>query len=187
MKVTENSMAINVTEPENINLEDAKSTDSFCLQYDWSVAPKLLYVAAEEYEPTNLYENFTKGCQWSPDGTCLLVPSEDFRIRIYELPREFYSGKISPNFVHSSFTSALTVKEGGLLYDTCWYPYMNAWDPSTCCFLSTSKESPVHLWDAITGELRATYRAYNQLVVLIRLRFLIAIISLFGCYNFLQG
>lgn len=28
--------------------------------------------------------------------------------------------------------------------------------------MSTSRESPIHLWDAFNGELRATYRAYNQ-------------------------
>ncbi|XP_076234119.1 telomerase Cajal body protein 1 homolog isoform X2 [Calliopsis andreniformis] len=58
--------------------------------------------------------------------------------------------------------ASLTIKEGGLIYDTCWYPFMNSWDPATCCFLSTSRESPIHLWDAFNGELRATYRAYNQ-------------------------
>ncbi|EZA47358.1 Telomerase Cajal body protein, partial [Ooceraea biroi] len=99
----------------------------------------------------------------SPDGTCLLVPSEDFRIRTYELPRELYSGKIPPDFMESNFTPALTVKEGGLVYDTCWYPFMNSWQPASCCFLSTSKESPAYLWDAFTGELRATYRPYNQM------------------------
>jgi len=60
---------------------------------------------------------------------------------------------------------AFTVKEGGLIYDACWYPFMNSWDPITCCFLSASRESPVHLWDAFTGQLRATYQPYNQLVI----------------------
>ncbi|EFN80355.1 telomerase Cajal body protein 1 [Harpegnathos saltator] len=165
-EITENNIVVNTTKSENnttnTNLEDTESTDIPCLQYDWSVASKLLYVATEEYQPTESCENFTKGCQWSPDGTCLLVPSEDFGIRIYELPREFYSEKVPSSFVQANFTSALTIKEGGLIYDTCWYPFMSTWDPTTCCFLSTSKESPAHLWDAITGELRATYRAYNQ-------------------------
>lgn len=134
------------------------------MQYNWSIAPRLLCVATKEYQPTDLYENFTKGCQWSPDGTCLLVPSEDFRIRIYELPRELYSGQFSSDFIQTDFMPALTVKEGGLIYDACWYPFMNSWEPITCCFLSTSRESPVHLWDAFTGELRATYQPYNQLV-----------------------
>ncbi|XP_028047467.1 telomerase Cajal body protein 1 [Monomorium pharaonis] len=154
----------NVTEPRNVNSEDANSTDSICVfKYNWSMSPKLLRAATEEYQSTNLCENFTKGCQWSPDGTCLLVPSEDFRIRIYELPAELWSfSQIPSDFMQTNFTAALTVKEGGLVYDTCWYPFMNSWEPVTCCFLSTSRESPVHLWDAFTGELRATYRAYNQ-------------------------
>jgi len=156
---------VNVTEPRNINPEDASSTDSACLyKYNWSTAPRMLCIATKEYQPTNMHENFTKGCQWSPDGTCLLVPSEDFRIRIYELPRELYSGQVPSDFIQTNFTPALTIKEGGLIYNTCWYPFMNSWEPATCCFLSTSKESPIHLWDAFTEELRATYRAYNQLV-----------------------
>ncbi|XP_014488078.1 PREDICTED: telomerase Cajal body protein 1 [Dinoponera quadriceps] len=161
-EITNNDAALNTTESKNMNLEDRESTNSSYFQYNWSIAPKLLYVATEEYQPIDLYENFTKGCQWSPDGTCLLVPSDDCRMRIYELPRELYSGKIPSDFAWTNFASALTVKEGGLIYDTCWFPFMSAWDASTCCFLSTSKDNPVHLWDAITGELRATYRAYNQ-------------------------
>ncbi|XP_011700964.1 PREDICTED: telomerase Cajal body protein 1 [Wasmannia auropunctata] len=160
---TGNNEAAIVTEPRNINSDCASSTDSTCVyKYNWSTAPRLLCAATKEYQSIDLHENFTKGCQWSPDGTCLLVPSEDFRIRIYELPRELYSGQVPSDFVQTNLAPALTVKEGGLVYDTCWYPFMNSWDPSTCCFLSTSRESPVHLWDAFTGELRATYRAYNQ-------------------------
>lgn len=33
--------------------------------------------------------------------------------------------------------------------------------------VSTSKDSPIHLWDAFTGELRCTYRAYNAWVDLL--------------------
>lgn len=159
---TIDDVPVNIAEPRDTNAEDTESTDPSCFQYNWSTAPRPLCSATKEYTPTNLYENFTKGCQWSPDGTCLLVPSEDCRIRIYELPRELYSGSVPSDFKQSNFTPALTVKEGGLIYDTCWYPFTNSWEPATCCFLSTSKDSPTHLWDAFTGELRATYRAYNQ-------------------------
>ncbi|XP_078035279.1 telomerase Cajal body protein 1 homolog [Augochlora pura] len=130
--------------------------------YKWDIPLKPLCEAIEDYKPTESCENFTKGCQWSPDGTCLLVSSEDFRNRIFELPHEFYSEKIPSNLESTNFKAVLNIKEGGIIYDTCWYPYMNSWEPATCCFLSTSKESPIHLWDAFNGELRATYRAYNQ-------------------------
>ncbi|KAK1129476.1 hypothetical protein K0M31_019202 [Melipona bicolor] len=142
------------------NTEVTNPTNWF--YYNWYNSPRLLCEATAEYEATDLCEKFTKGCQWSPDGTCLLVPSEDFRIRIYELPRELYSEKIPSELSSTKLSPALTVKEGGLIYNTCWYPFMNSWKPATCCFLSTSRESPIHLWDAFNGELRATYRAYNQ-------------------------
>lgn len=133
-------------------------------EYRWTVPEKLLCAATEEYKPSEKCENYTKGCQWSPDGTCIMVPCEDFRIRIYELPKELYSENPSTNLSSSELRPALCIKEGGLIYDSCWYPHMNSWNPATSCFLSTSQETPIHLWDAFTGELRATYRAYNQLV-----------------------
>lgn len=131
-------------------------------------SPTLLSSAHKEFEPNEKSENFTKGCQWSPDGTCVLVPSEDFRLRVYELPKELYNtDRLDFKNIPSQLDAALCVKDGGLIYDTCWYPYMNSWNPSTCCFLSTSQESPVHMWDAYSGKLRATYSAYNQLVLYI--------------------
>ncbi|OXU27252.1 hypothetical protein TSAR_006123 [Trichomalopsis sarcophagae] len=141
--------------------ENNESQEYSQLYYDWT-ASKLICSATKEFKPTEKCENFTKGCQWAPDGTCILVPCEDFSIRIFELSRELYSGKLPENFYLPSFESTLKIKEGGMIYDTCWFPYMNSWDPSTCCFLSTSQGSPIHLWDAFTGQLRATYRAYNQ-------------------------
>eukprot|EP00897_Mesotaenium_endlicherianum_P004712 jgi/Mesen1/4269/ME000022S03559 len=83
-----------------------------------------------------------------------------------------------------SYRAALVVWEGETVYDFCWYPPMNAsalptrltcefgtrqaqliklQDSSTCVFASTCREHPVHLWDAITGELRCTYRAYDNM------------------------
>lgn len=163
-EVRNNESLLLTSEIEAIkNIEETYSTNWF--YYNWNNSPRLLCEATAEYQTTESYENFTKGCQWSPDRTCLLVPSEDFRIRIYELPTELYSEKIPSNLSSTKFSAALTVKEGGLIYDACWYPFMNSWEPASCCFLSTSKESPIHLWDAFNGELRATYRAYNQLVI----------------------
>lgn len=35
-------------------------------------------------------------------------------------------------------------------------------DSNTCCFASSSRDHPIHLWDAYTGKLRCSYRTYNQ-------------------------
>lgn len=161
-KITDEKL-VELEEKIDQTLTEVSTTEESYIpvSYEWNKIPILLTSAIEEYIPNDYCENFTKGCHWSPDGTCLLVPCEDFRCRLYDLPRELYSGK-EPTTSLSSLKPALTIKDGGLIYDCCWYPLMNSWEPATCCFLSTSKETPVHLWDAFTGKLRATYRAYNQ-------------------------
>ncbi|KAK0159512.1 hypothetical protein PV327_011000 [Microctonus hyperodae] len=160
----EKSIDVNVESTQlKLTKSEETSNETWCkLYYNWSKTPELICSATEEYQLNNHDANITKGCQWSPDGTCLLVPAEDFRIRIYELPVELYTGKVPETLPLQSLKPALKIKEGGLVYDSCWYPLMNSWDPVTCYFLCTSQETPVHLWNAFTGELSATYRAYNQ-------------------------
>ncbi|EOD33809.1 hypothetical protein EMIHUDRAFT_122834 [Emiliania huxleyi CCMP1516] len=58
---------------------------------------------------------------------------------------------------------ALRIDEGESVYDYAWYPLMSAHDPMTCCLLSTSRGRPVHLWDAVSGTLRASYVGFNHL------------------------
>lgn len=168
------SEQININNIQEENQVDVTDTTKDCqilieskdpvyekLYYQWTLSKLVCKTSEEEFIPTDTCENFTKGCHWSPDGTCILVPSEDYKIKIFELPRVLYSGVLPEDFREINLKSSLKVKEGGTVYDTCWFPYMNSWDPTTCCFLSTSQGSPVHLWDAFTGKLRATYRAYN--------------------------
>uniref|UniRef100_A0A2D4M300 Telomerase Cajal body protein 1 n=1 Tax=Micrurus spixii TaxID=129469 RepID=A0A2D4M300_9SAUR len=53
--------------------------------------------------------------------------------------------------------------EGDTLYDYCWFPLMSSSQPETCFLASSSRDNPVHLWDAFNGELRASFRPYNHL------------------------
>ncbi|POM75290.1 M96 mating-specific protein family [Phytophthora palmivora] len=95
--------------------------------------------------------NFTKGVKVSPDGLCLLTNSDDHILRLFEMTNE------------SDSSSLLQAKEGGAIYDYEWYPFMTSADPNSCIFVSTSRDQPVHLWDAYTGELRASYRAFDHM------------------------
>ncbi|KAK3749961.1 hypothetical protein QZH41_013858, partial [Actinostola sp. cb2023] len=97
----------------------------------------------------------------SPDGTCLLTNSDDNVLRLFNLPAELYTSLSSDNLTEMS--SVLKTKEGETVYDYCWYPYMSSLDSDTCCFISTSRDHPVHMWDAFTGELRCSYRAYDHM------------------------
>lgn len=58
--------------------------------------------------------------------------------------------------------SVLTVREGETVYDMAWLPTMTSADPATCVFMSTSRDNPVHAWDAFTGQPRASYCAYTD-------------------------
>nr|XP_036882634.1 telomerase Cajal body protein 1 [Manis javanica] len=53
--------------------------------------------------------------------------------------------------------------EGDTIYDYCWYSLMSSTQPDTSYVASSSRENPIHIWDAFTGELRASFRAYNHL------------------------
>ena len=120
--------------------------------------------------------NTLRGAIWSPDGLCLLTASEDKRLRLFELPENLQSeeGLAALDDEAESDASAepaqqpelpnpLTVLEGDAVYDYTWFPGMDSSQPETCCFLSSSRDHPIRLWDAYTGTCRASYVAYNHL------------------------
>ncbi|KAL3740415.1 hypothetical protein ACJRO7_021664 [Eucalyptus globulus] len=137
--------------------------------YSWpairfDVPPQRTYHFHKQFATDQKPNNFLKGVKWSPDGTCLLSSSEDNTLRVFALPE--YGGDDSANASSSnldedSFAANLVVTEGESVYDFCWYPYMSATDPVSCVFASTTRDHPIHVWDATTGQLRCTYRAYD--------------------------
>jgi hypothetical protein len=54
------------------------------------------------------------------------------------------------------------MKEAELIYDYAWYPRMHSDDPPSCWLVANCRDHPVHAWDAFTGELKASYRNYDQ-------------------------
>ncbi|GBG61386.1 hypothetical protein CBR_g20417 [Chara braunii] len=109
--------------------------------------------------------NFLRGIRWSPDGACLLANCEDNKLLIYDLPDEIVEScalDLSASDLKDSFDPTVVVQEGENVYDYQWFPLMTASDLATCCFVSTTREHPIHLWDGITGQLRGTYRAYDD-------------------------
>ena len=54
-------------------------------------------------------------------------------------------------------------REAESIYDFAWYPKMSYYDPGTFCFVSSSKDSPLHLWNGETGKVSCTYSPINRL------------------------
>lgn len=140
---------------------DPTETEDFTLvetsdQMDTELPPK--FTLSKDSPPPNLMAHFscqsfiTRGCQFSPDGLCLLTNSEDNKLRIFETPQQ--TGQDAP----IELKPCLVMSEGELIYDFCWYPTMDSRHPDTCCFVSTAQYAPIHLYDAYDGHIRATYR-----------------------------
>eukprot|EP01117_Protostelium_nocturnum_P015501 TRINITY_DN6022_c0_g1_i1.p1 TRINITY_DN6022_c0_g1~~TRINITY_DN6022_c0_g1_i1.p1 ORF type:complete len:443 (+),score=92.75 TRINITY_DN6022_c0_g1_i1:52-1380(+) len=121
---------------------------------------KPCFSAIHEFKELGHQNNFLKGGKWSPDGLCLLTNSDDNYLRLFELPNTWNSLEVEEN--PSEMRSVLKVKEGETIYDFCWFPSMNSMDPSTCFFLSSSRDHPVHLWDAFNGSLKSSYIGYSH-------------------------
>ncbi|EGV93883.1 Telomerase Cajal body protein 1 [Cricetulus griseus] len=127
--------------------------------YSFSQVPRYLSGSWSEFSTHS--ENFLKGCKWAPDGSCILTNSADNTLRIYNLPPELYSEAEQVDY--AEMVPVLRMVEGDTIYDYCWYSLMSSSQPDTSYVASSSRENPVHIWDAFTGELRASFRAYNHL------------------------
>uniref|UniRef100_A0A8C3VX92 Telomerase Cajal body protein 1 n=1 Tax=Catagonus wagneri TaxID=51154 RepID=A0A8C3VX92_9CETA len=107
-------------------------------------------------EPAPEDEGYT-----APDGSCILTNSADNVLRIYNLPPELYSE--GEQLEYAEMAPVLRMMEGDTIYDYCWYSLMSSAQPDTSYVASSSRQNPIHIWDAFTGELRASFRSYNHL------------------------
>lgn len=123
--------------------------------------------------------------KWSPDGSCLVTASDDTTIRFFDLPPDAMdrpalscslqyddddpqcSAAVQQEHAlvqhaQDSISPALEIRTGECVYDYTWFPRMSALDPMTCLVASSSRGQPCHVWDAIHGDLIATFRSYDQ-------------------------
>jgi len=132
-------------------------------------------------QPQN--SNFLKGVKFSPDGVCYLTAADDNCLRIYDIPpslaKSVGTSDIAQNLDTNSneinqqkqqqelhgdrYSPALRINAGELIYDYAWYPWSSATDPATCCFAVTTRAHPIQLYDAVSGQLRCSYRPFNNL------------------------
>lgn len=116
--------------------------------------------------------DFLKSSKFSPDGSVILTSSESNYLGLWSVD-SCVSSKCTYHPEYSNHTHStnqkldiyldLAINNGDSVYDFFWYPYMVANDTATCCFITTSRDHPIHLWDSSSGQIRASYRGFNRL------------------------
>jgi len=116
-------------------------------------------VVASSYPCKSSKDEFIKRLVISPDGTCCLTSSESNFIGSWTFNPEIIDGKQYSNttdYMLQNYTSVLSLDNafnvGESIYDFSWYPFMNKNDRTTCCYITTSRDHPIHLWDLNTGK-----------------------------------
>ncbi len=101
----------------------------------------------------------------SPDGTSLLVSTEDNALSVYILyllplcerlitsPPDILEQSTSPRIL----SPYAQVRECASAKSSIWYSGMNLQFPETCCFLSATNDQPIHLWDALNARVPSIF------------------------------
>jgi WD40 repeat protein len=85
--------------------------------------------------------NFVKSVRFAPDGTQVLVTSDDRAARLYAS-------------ADRRLCARLQVDCGDAIYDSAWHPSAH---PGARCFVTSARDHPLRLWDADSRALRASY------------------------------
>ena len=115
--------------------------------------------------------DFIKFMVLSPDGTELLVCNDSDITEIFSLPQNLIKSKLYYDIPElkiqdindsDSLKFERSIPVGESIFDAKWYPFMNKTDPATSCFLTTSRDHPIHLWDSNLGVIRCSYSGYDH-------------------------
>ena len=83
-------------------------------------------------------DNFTQGCKFSPDGSCILTcTAADHRFRLYNTVDGMGTSSLESSKIE--WKSALDIQEGDAVRSYAWYPHMNSMDANSCIFLSSAR------------------------------------------------
>lgn len=110
-------------------------------------------------------DDFAQGVAAAPDGSCVLYWTDNQGINLLEAVRKPHESAEpeQQRTVPHDLRHVLAYREGDRVHGCVWWPQMQSADPTSCVFLSSSKDHPIHMWDAYTGTMRASYCAYDHM------------------------
>lgn len=118
---------------EVMDCDDKTVQSNHHASVDFFAENNVVELARCSWRGSSRNQRYLKGCLWSPDGTCVLTTVNGDGMHVFETPSDLYAAdSISPDRPLDCLQSAVHIKEGGIVYDYCWFPFMNSGDPATC-------------------------------------------------------
>lgn len=132
IEVDESLSEVENQHPSDVEMDaDVEETPTFSVNY--FDEKSLVELARYSWRGTTRNQRFLKGCLWSPDGTCALTAVNGDGMHVVELPQDLYASEtVNDERPLDVLQSAVHVKEAGVVYDFCWYPFMNSGNPASC-------------------------------------------------------
>ncbi|KAF9447780.1 WD40 repeat-like protein [Macrolepiota fuliginosa MF-IS2] len=121
------------------------------LVYDLSAEPQLRQTYDIKDEAN--HKNFARSAKWTPDGSVFMAQCEDRTLQLFNPPQTSGPNPTRPDLV---------LRQPAPVLDFTWYPTASPNDPASFCFLTSVRESPVKLFDASDGRLRASYKIVDH-------------------------
>ncbi|KRY39157.1 WD repeat-containing protein 48, partial [Trichinella spiralis] len=160
-----------------LNKEDSHRDTDFSDSFQYheygeiKAAPRLVYSEKKEFNierDGGRFNNFCKGCKWSPNGIYAITSAEDCRLRLFQLSSynsDFHNEHSNDDSKAKSPTLSLLkrISCGDCIYDFCWSPVCSASGSveRATLFAYTCRHDPIFLKDC-TGETRAAFKAIND-------------------------
>ncbi|KDN46750.1 hypothetical protein RSAG8_04130, partial [Rhizoctonia solani AG-8 WAC10335] len=93
--------------------------------------------------------NFFRNAQWCADGSSLLSVTEHASLEILNLINKG---------TEVEFKHHLSLQQPAPILSTAWFPTASDLDPASFCFVAAIRDTPIKLFDASDGRVRASYR-----------------------------
>ncbi|KAH7333735.1 WD40-repeat-containing domain protein [Rhizoctonia solani] len=95
--------------------------------------------------------NFFRNVQWCADGSSLLGVTEHASLETLNV--EGNEAEIKPR---------ISLLQPAPILSTAWFPTASALDPASYCFVAAIRDTPIKLFDASDGRVRASYKIVDH-------------------------
>ncbi|KAF8761248.1 WD40 repeat-like protein [Rhizoctonia solani] len=136
------------TEPNNAEPVTPRPTS-----IDSSNPPSLQPYSTFILQSFSTSNNFFRNVQWCMDGSSLLGVTEHASLEILDLTDQ--DDRIE-------LKHRLSLPQPAPILSTAWFPAASSSDPASFCLVAAVRDTPIKLFDASDGRVRASYRIVDH-------------------------